>query len=48
LSIPAGLPPHIALGLSLAGIGAGGANHFVRGRVVEAKKEELCSEEGQG
>jgi len=46
LSIPSGLPPHIALGISLAAIGAGGANHFAQRRLLLAKTEELSSSEG--
>merc|ERR1711871_176981 len=46
LSIPTGLPPHIALGISLAAIGAGGANHFAQRRHLITKTEELCSKEG--
>jgi len=45
-AIPAGLPPHIALGISLSSLVVGGGNHVVRRKALADKQEDLCSNEG--
>jgi len=44
--IPAGLPPHIALGASFATVLAGAANHYTRRKMLSEQQEDLCTDDG--